>query len=427
MKFGLFFSLQLPRPWDEDSERRLFREALEQVELADRLGFDAVWVVEQHFLEEYSHSSAPEVFLAAASQRTTRIRLGHGVVLMPPPYNPPARVAERIATLDLLSNGRVEFGIGDSKSRMELEGFGIPPDDRRAMSMEALAQVADMMAMEPYPGFTGEYMSMPARNVVPKPVQKAHPPVWIACSDDATMRLAARRGLGVLAHTFFDADEARRVVADYHETLARECVPVAHTVNANVAMVAPFFCSRDSASRESALDAFGFLTFAVRHYYSFGRHVPGRTNVWERSEAVRKELGGRIPWRGAHAVGTPNEIARYLRPLEAAGVDQVIFTHQAGTLAHDAICSSLEQFAAEVMPEFTEREAAGRARRHEELAPVVASAMARKQRRPLAEVPACEAYGLSRPDPDLSSYAPHVREQLVELQRVKEIALRLDA
>ena len=107
MKFGVFYEHQLPRPWVEGSEQQLFQDALSQVELADRLGIDYAWEVEHHFLEEYSHSSAPEVFLAAASQRTKRIRLGHGIVLMPPGYNHPARVAERIATLDLVSNGRV--------------------------------------------------------------------------------------------------------------------------------------------------------------------------------------------------------------------------------------------------------------------------------------------------------------------------------
>src|SRR5690349_2312249 len=125
MRFGVFYEHQLPRPWTEGAEQQLFREALEQVELADRLGIDYAWEVEHHFLEEYSHSSAPEVFLAAASQRTRRIRLGHGIVLAPPPYNHPARVAERIATLDLVSNGRVEFGTGESSSQMELGGFGI--------------------------------------------------------------------------------------------------------------------------------------------------------------------------------------------------------------------------------------------------------------------------------------------------------------
>src|SRR5262249_54094323 len=114
MEFGIFYEHQLPRPWAEDSENHLIRDALDQVELADRLGLDYAWEVEHHFLEEYSHSSAPEVFLAAASQRTKRIRLGHGIVLMPPRYNHPARVAERIAMLDLVSGGRVEFGTGES-------------------------------------------------------------------------------------------------------------------------------------------------------------------------------------------------------------------------------------------------------------------------------------------------------------------------
>src|SRR5690348_5998581 len=118
MRFGIFYEHQLPRPWTPDSERRLFQDALDQVELADRLGIDSAWEVEHHFLEEYSHSSAPEVFLAAASQRTRRIRLGHGIVLMPPGYNHPARVAERIASLDLVSNGRVDWGkIGRASCR----------------------------------------------------------------------------------------------------------------------------------------------------------------------------------------------------------------------------------------------------------------------------------------------------------------------
>src|SRR5437588_16619 len=110
MKFGLFYEHQLPQPWAEDSELRLYQQALDQVELADRLGIDYVWQVEHHFLEEYSHAGAPEVFLAACSQRTSRIRLGHGIVQIPPGVNHPARVAERIAMLDLVSNGRVEFG-----------------------------------------------------------------------------------------------------------------------------------------------------------------------------------------------------------------------------------------------------------------------------------------------------------------------------
>src|SRR2546423_2327393 len=138
MKFGIFYEHQLPRPWEEDSERQLIQDALGQVELADRLGFHSVWEVEHHFLEEYSHSSAPEVFLAAASQRTKNIRLGHGIVQTPPPFNHPARVAERVAMLDLVSNGRVDFGTGESSSEAGLGGFLIDPAQKREMWQEGL-------------------------------------------------------------------------------------------------------------------------------------------------------------------------------------------------------------------------------------------------------------------------------------------------
>ena len=166
MKFGVFYEHQLPRPWDDGAELTLFQDALDQVELADRLGIDYAWEVEHHFLEEYSHSSAPEVFLAAASQRTRRIRLGHGIVLMPPKYNHPARVAERIATLDLVSNGRAEWGTGESATALETEGFGIPPEEKSAMWREATEQAANMLAMRPYPGFRGTYFDMPCRNLL---------------------------------------------------------------------------------------------------------------------------------------------------------------------------------------------------------------------------------------------------------------------
>jgi len=113
MKFGIFYEHQLPRPWSADGEYRLLHESLAQIELADGLGYDYAWEVEHHFLEEYSHSSAPEVFLGAASQRTRRIRLGHGVIQLP--TNHPIRVAERVSTLDLLSGGRVELGLGEAQ------------------------------------------------------------------------------------------------------------------------------------------------------------------------------------------------------------------------------------------------------------------------------------------------------------------------
>src|ERR1700739_3256469 len=150
MKFGLFCELQLPKPGDRDTwrpgdEQRIYHEMLEQVELADKIGFDYVFEVEHHFLEEYSHSSAPELMMAALSQRTRNIRLGHGIVLTPPRYNHPARVAERIAALDILSGGRVEFGSGESASEMELGGFGVERRMKKAMWEEATREITNMM------------------------------------------------------------------------------------------------------------------------------------------------------------------------------------------------------------------------------------------------------------------------------------------
>jgi alkanesulfonate monooxygenase SsuD/methylene tetrahydromethanopterin reductase-like flavin-dependent oxidoreductase (luciferase family) len=353
MRFGIFYEHQLPRPWHEGDEQRLYQEALEQVELADRLGIDYAWEVEHHFLEEYSHSSAPEVFLAACSQRTRRIRLGHGIVLLPPGYNAPARVAERIATLDLVSGGRVELGTGESSSLAELGGFGIDVSEKRAQWRETLEQIANMMVMEPYPGFEGRFFSMPCRNVVPKPVQKPHPPLWVACSNRDTIHLAARLGLGALTFAFVDPAEARKWVDEYYALIEKECVPIGHSVNANIAMVTGFSCHRDAdEARRRGEDGFRLFGYGLAHHYIFGVHKPGRTNLWERFEQARPGLPQAGEDRG---IGTPEQLREHLRAFEAAGVDQVIFIQQGGRNRHDHICASLELFAAEVMPDFAER------------------------------------------------------------------------
>jgi alkanesulfonate monooxygenase SsuD/methylene tetrahydromethanopterin reductase-like flavin-dependent oxidoreductase (luciferase family) len=401
MKFGIFYEHQLPRPWDEGAELRLYQEALDQVELADNLGIDFAWEVEHHFLEEYSHSPAPEVFLAACSQRTKRIRLGHGIVLMPPKYNHPAKVAARIATLDLVSNGRVEFGTGESSSRAELEGYGIDPTQKRAMWREATEQVANLLAMDPYPGFEGEHFSMPCRNLVPKPVQKPHPPMWLACSTRETIHLAAQLGLGALTFAFVDPAEARHWVTDYYRTFERECVPIGWTPNPNIAMVTGFSCHADAdEARRRGLDGFRFFGFALAHHYLFGTHKPGRTNIWQTFEAVRDNM----PDMGAVAggIGTPADLRAHLRKFADVGVDQVIFIQQGGRNRHDHICESLELFAGQVMPEFKEKEDERERTKRERLAPAIEAAMARKEFMPVPsdeEIAEMRAYGRNIVDP----------------------------
>src|ERR1700710_2388551 len=169
MKFGVFYELQLPKPWSRDDEYELLNHALDQVELADELGYDYAWEVEHHFLEEYSHSSAPEVFLAAASQRTKNIRLGHGIVQLT--TNQPHRVAERVATLDLISGGRVELGMGEGAGPAALHPFHIRVRDQRERWEEAVKAIVPMFTKESWE-FHGQYYDFEARNVIPKPMQK---------------------------------------------------------------------------------------------------------------------------------------------------------------------------------------------------------------------------------------------------------------
>lgn len=389
MKFGIFYEHQIPRPWYDGDEHRLFKDALEQVELADRLGIDYVWEVEHHFLEEYSHSSAPEVFLAACSQRTQRIRLGHGIVLMPPGFNHPARVAERIATLDLISDGRVDWGTGEASSRLELEGFGIDPKQKRDMWEESVRETARMMASSPYPGLEGRWFSMPHRNIVPKPLQKPHPPIWVACSNRETIKLAARMGIGALTFAFVDSEEARQWVSEYYDTFERECEPIGQEVNPNIAMVTGFMCHENSDTAvERGLRGFQFFGYGLNHYYATGTHVPGKFSVWEDFEANGpKELGP------TGCIGSPAQVRDTLLKYEQAGVDQVVFIQQGGRNEHDHICESLELFAREVMPEFKDRAENALRAKERRLAPYIAAARERIQSAPpMKRIPQVESY-----------------------------------
>ena len=405
MKVGSFYEHQLPRPWQEGDEHRLLKDALEQVELADRLGFDYVWEVEHHFLEEYSHSSAPEVFLAACSQRTKRIRLGHGIVQLPQEFNHTARVAERIATLDLLSDGRVDFGTGEASSEAELGGFRIDRDTKRAQWGEALDAVTRMFVEEPFAGWDGTYLKMPARNVLPKPLQRPHPPLWVACSRRETIHLAATKGIGALTFSFIEPAEAKSWVDDYYATLASEaCVPGGFAVNPNLAIVLPLMCHEDEPTAiDRGLDGAHFFGYSLGHYYIFGQHRPGVTNVWDEFQERRssfgfdreiaaqrnKPLGAQLVENGfgalRGAIGTPDQVRDLVRGYEEVGVDQMIFIAQAGRNQHENICESMELFAREVMPEFAERDAEHEQKKLDRLSAAMDTALTR--RAPAREAP----------------------------------------
>lgn len=377
MRFGVFYELQLPKPWDEQAELRLVQEAIEQVVLADKLGIHHAWAVEHHFLDEYSHCSASEVFLAALAAKTERIRVGFGIRQVIPLYNHPARTAEAVGMLDLVSQGRAELGIGESATRMELRGFNISGKEKRAMALEAAEQIANMMVMEPYPGYEGEGFSMPCRNVLPKPRQKPHPPMWMACTNRKTIEVAARNGLGALAFSFVDPDEARRWAQLYYDIIRSEdCVPIGHAVNANIAMVAGFSIHRDAEeARRRGIDGFQFFRYAVNALVA-NETRPGRSRLWEEYEELR---GPDLPTVIAPGIGTPENYRQLVSEFQDAGVDQIVFLQQGGKIRHEHICESLELFASDVLPHFQEGREERLARKEEELAPYIEAALARKQ------------------------------------------------
>ncbi|MGH9035881.1 MAG: LLM class flavin-dependent oxidoreductase, partial [Acidimicrobiia bacterium] len=224
MRFGLIFELSVPRPWGPGAEKRVYDHALEQVRLADELGFDQAWAVEHHFLEEYSHCSAPELFLTACAMQTQRIRVGHGIVVCVPEINHPVRIAERAAVLDILSGGRLEVGTGRSATWTELGGFGVDPDSTKKTWDEFVRALPKMWTQERY-AHQGRAFSMPERAVLPKPLQQPHPPLWVAVTSPGTEMDAAERGLGHLGLALGGLAAQEKRVASYRRRI-QHCDPV---------------------------------------------------------------------------------------------------------------------------------------------------------------------------------------------------------
>jgi alkanesulfonate monooxygenase SsuD/methylene tetrahydromethanopterin reductase-like flavin-dependent oxidoreductase (luciferase family) len=354
VKFGLLYELEYARPWAPGFERNLFHQALDQIELADRVGFDYVWQVEHHFLTEYSHSSAPEVFLGAVSQRTRNIRIGHGVVLLPQAYNHPIRVAERIATLDILSDGRVEFGTGRSGTPTELQGFGIDPALSKDMWDEAVRIIPRMWRDEPF-SYEGRFFSIPPRNIVPKPVQRPHPPMWVAASSPDTFLQAGERGLGLLCFIIGSPDRLTKRVQSYRDAI-RHAEPVGEFVNEQVAGFTVTLCLDDDAEARAiggpaALWYTAMLGTIVGDWR--GQCVPGyeyySAMSQEATEHAEMDLGSLLE-NGTYCIGGPEACIRTIRMYEAAGVDQILCFMQAGRIPHDKIMRSIELFGEKVIP-----------------------------------------------------------------------------
>ncbi len=374
MKFDLLYELQIPKPHDRRSEHRAFHEALEQIELADRLGFDTVWAVEHHFLNEFAHCSAPEVFLAAASQRTKRIRIGHGVVLLPHKFNHPVRVAERVAMLDVLSDGRVEFGTGRS-SQFEQQGFEIDPEQSREMWQESLEVIPRMWTEDPFE-HEGRFVRIPPRSILPKPLQEPHPPIWMAATSPASWEIAGRNGIGILGLTLFvSVPQLAERVSAYRKAL-REAKPVGRSVNDRVGAFTIVHAAEthDRAIANGGADAaINYLLYAFRVLGGFTapgdegmrrdraaeeiKSTPYRDMIAKEYPIIVKMMKGECTFEDLDEhdmviVGDVDHCARKVERYAAAGLDHLICLMQADRIPHEKVMRSIELFAKEIFPRF---------------------------------------------------------------------------
>jgi alkanesulfonate monooxygenase SsuD/methylene tetrahydromethanopterin reductase-like flavin-dependent oxidoreductase (luciferase family) len=357
MEFGLFVQAHVPRhevEADPDgAEHARLRREVELAVACDRAGFKYVWSVEHHFLEEYSHLSASEVFLPFVAARTERIHVGSAIWNLTPPVNHPARVAERVAMLDHLSEGRFEFGTGRGSSSTEYEGFGIPDGETtRAMFDEALREILRMWRERRY-RHAGRFFAMPERTVLPRPYTRPHPPLWMACGSPSTFERAARLGVGALCFSLGSPRDFAPLIRTYKDNI-RHAEPVGAYVNDNVACVTQLVCLEDRRkAREVACTmGSGYHTSLVFRYLdTFPR--PAGIPAWPAliPEPTPEQLEERIR-TGSRIVGDPDECARGVQLYADIGCDQLVFGLLASTQPQAVALETARLFGAEVIPRF---------------------------------------------------------------------------
>ncbi len=365
MKFGLFYEIPVARPWSADSEHLAYRNTLEQAILGDRVGFHSVWTVEHHFLEEFSHCSNPEILYGAIAARTKNIRIGYGVRLLPRPYNHPIRTAESVAVLDLLSDGRVEFGTGRSSTRAELEGFDVDPHATREMWSEALHHIVGAWTNEHYQA-DGKYWRMGGpRRVQPKPLQKPHPPLWGATSSPDGHREIGRHGLGLCSFTVgVPPEDLADRLALYREGLAECDRPVGHFKNEQAATFTMVHCAPTNAEAfADAAESFPwYVRTAVKHIASLSDWMAGKDlGTYSYAEQLKTvvDAGGLahldfdfLRDSGSAVVGDPDRCIEIARRYEAAGCDLLLCLVNPYKIPHANVMRSIELMGERVLPRF---------------------------------------------------------------------------
>jgi alkanesulfonate monooxygenase SsuD/methylene tetrahydromethanopterin reductase-like flavin-dependent oxidoreductase (luciferase family) len=366
VRIGLFYQIQVPKPWTSTSESQRIYEALEQIPFAEEQGFESVWFSEHHFRPVWSHNSAPDLTLAAVSQRTSRIRLGVGVVLAP--IHHPLHVAQRMATLDILSRGRVDVGLGRTGYPYQLTPYGTDLADTRGMWQE-FADVLPRIWTEEEVAYQGHYYQIPRREVLPKPVQRPHPPLWSACGSDETARQTGALGMGGLFGSEGGPERIKALMALYREALAT--APGNGAASApRAALMTAGFCHEDPqivASRGTELVGWYIEQQRERARLVWRDYDPSTVPPdYEGYYARDKRLaGGPYPGEPTPAeiraegtkfcVGTPAECIRFLERYEALGIEEAILLCAVGPARHEEVLHTLRLFGEEVIPHFQKR------------------------------------------------------------------------
>jgi len=361
MEFGLFYEIPVPRPWTPRAERDALHAVVEQAVLGEAVGFSHFWTVEHHFLSEFSHCSAPEVLYGAVAARTRTLRIGHGVRLLPAPYNHPLRVAEMSATLDCLCDGRLEFGTGRSSTRAELEGFGIDPRLTRELWEEALRVVVGAWTEDEF-SWEGKHFRVPPRRVHPKPLQQPHPPLWVASTNPESHGMAGRNGLGLLSFTIgVPPEELAARIPLYRDGL-EESRPIGKFVNPRAATFTMVHCAdtNEQARQNAAESIVWYLKKSVAligTLASWQQEQNRALGTYEYAKTMNElDLSGLtfevLDDMGAVIVGTPERCIERVRRYQQAGCDQLLCLMNPYNIPPAAVSRSIELFGREVIPAF---------------------------------------------------------------------------
>jgi alkanesulfonate monooxygenase SsuD/methylene tetrahydromethanopterin reductase-like flavin-dependent oxidoreductase (luciferase family) len=369
MKLDLLYEIDVPKPWSKphpwgqrEAERLAFHEAIEQIVLADKLGFHTTWHVEHHFREGRSHCPSPEVVLGALSQVTENIRLGFGVTLMPHGFGPPMRVAEKVATVDVLSKGRVEWGTGRS-TPMEQIAFGVDIKNSKDQAREAIEAVVGMWESE-YFEFHGTYLDFPRRMVTPKPWQDPHPPGWMAATSPDSAKLVGEYGLGLLSFAIMQPLDVLKSRIDDYRLASQNAKPITRIHNNRVAAYTLVHCAESMAQCEA-----NGIWDSVWWWY---QNLAEFTLEWEFAHFSQEEKDRIFPLLQKHQagkfkpqafndynmiiVGDPDQCLEKMIGFEEIGVDQLLCYVQFGHLSHEAVMKTIELIGTQVLPELAKRE-----------------------------------------------------------------------